>query len=91
MTKKNLIAKIAEDTGCTKAGVKKILDSFGGVAAAELLGEGDVPLSGLGKLKAELRKARKGRNPKTGAAIDIPAMTVVKFAIGKGLKDALKG
>lgn len=91
MTKKDLIAKIADDTGCTKADVEKILDSFGGVAAAELLGEGDVPLSGLGKLKAHHSNARKGRNPKTGEAIDIPAKTTVKFAIGKELKDALKG
>lgn len=90
MTKKDLIAKIAEDTGCTKADVEKTLDSFGGVAAAELLGEGEVPLPGLGKLKANRRAARKGRNPKTGAAINIPAKTTVKFSAGKELKDALK-
>lgn len=90
MTKKDLIAKIADDTGCTKADVEKILDSHGGVAAAELLGEGEVPLPGLGKLKANRRAARKGRNPKTGEAINIPAKTTVKFSAGKELKDALK-
>lgn len=90
MTKKDLIAKIAEDTDLKKSDVEKVLDSLGGVATAEFIGGGEVPLPGLGKLKAELRKARKGRNPKTGAAINIPAMTVVKFSAGKELKDALK-
>jgi DNA-binding protein HU-beta len=90
MTKKDLITKIAADTGSTKADVEKILDSLGGVAAAELLGNGEVPLPGLGKLKAHNSKARKGRNPKTGEAIDIPAKTTVKFSTGKELKEALK-
>lgn len=90
MTKKDLIAKIADDTGCTKADVEKILDSHGGVAAAELLGEGEVPLPGLGKLKVEGRKARMGRNPRTGKPLQIAACTIVKFSIGKELKDALK-
>lgn len=90
MTKKDLIVKIAEDTGIKKADVEKILDSLGGAAAAELIGNGEVPLSGLGKLKAHHSNARKGRNPKTGAAIDIPAKTTVKFSVGKELKDALK-
>ncbi len=90
MTKKDLIVKIAEDTGHKKADVEKILDSLGGVAAAELIGEGEVPLPGLGKLKAEGRKERMGRNPRTGAPVKIAACTIVKFAIGKELKDALK-
>lgn len=90
MTKKDLIAKIAEDTDLKKSDVEKVLDSLGGVAAAELLGEGEVPLPGLGKLKAELRKARMGRNPRTGKPLPIAACTIVKFAIGKELKDALK-
>lgn len=91
MTRKELITKIAEDTGYTKADVEKTLDSLGGVAAAELLGNGEVPLPGLGKLKAEHREARMGRNPKTGMALKIAARTAVKFEAGKELKDALKG
>lgn len=91
MTKKELIAKIAEESGQKKAGVEKTLDSLASVAAAELLGGGEVPLSGLGKLKAKESKARVGRNPKTGAPVSIPAKMAVKFAVGKELKDALKG
>ncbi len=89
MTKKDLIAKIAEDTGHTKADVENTLDSLASVAAAELLGGGEVPLSGLGKLKAKESKARVGRNPQTGAPVNIPAKTAVKFSVGKELKDAL--
>jgi len=60
------------------------------VSAAELIAGGEVPLPGLGKLKAEDRKARMGRNPRTGKPLQIAAGTTVKFAIGKELKDALR-
>ncbi len=90
MTKKDLIAKIAEDIDFRKADVEKVLDSLGGVAAAELLGGGEVPLPGLGKLKAKERKAREGRNPQNGKPVHIPAKTVVTFGASKELKVALK-
>jgi DNA-binding protein HU-beta len=91
MTKKDLIAKIAEDTGHTKADVEMTLNSLGGVAAAELLGGGEVPFPGLGKLVVVETKARQGRNPKTGKAMDIPAKSRAKFRPGKELSDALNG
>ncbi|SNS06192.1 DNA-binding protein HU-beta [Humidesulfovibrio mexicanus] len=91
MTKKDLIAKIAEESGDSKATVERVLDSLGSVAAAELLGGGEVPLPGLGKLKAKECKAREGRNPKTGQPLQIAAHTAVKFVAGQELKDALKG
>lgn len=91
MTKKDLIAKIAEESGDSKATVERVLNSLGSVSAAELLGDGEVPLPGLGKLKAEERKARMGRNPRTGEPLQIAAGTTVKFAAGQELKDALKG
>lgn len=91
MTRKDLIAKIAEDTGMFLSAVTQVLDSLGSVAAAELLGDGEVPLPGLGKLKTKDRGARLGTNPKTGERITIPAGTVVKFVAGQELKDALKG
>lgn len=91
MTKKDLIAKISEECGVGKITVERVLDSLGSVAAAELLGDGEVPLPGLGKLKTKDRGARLGTNPKTGERITIPAGTVVKFVAGQELKDALKG
>lgn len=90
MTKKELIEMIAQESGHKKTDVEKTLDSLGSVAAAELIGGGEVPLPGLGKLKAEERKARMGRNPRTGKPLPIAAGTTVKFAIGQALKDALR-
>ena len=90
MTKKDLIAKIAEESGASKSNVEGILDSLGSVAAAELLGGGEVPFPGLGKLVVVETKAKRGRNPKTGAAIDIPAGRKAKFKAGRELAEALK-
>ena len=70
--------------------MEKTLDVLCGVAAAELLGGGEVPLPGIGKLKAKKAAARKGRNPQTGEAMDIPAGKKVQFVPGKELKNALK-
>ena len=91
MTKRELIAKIAEDTDLDLSPVEAVLNSLGNVAAAELLGGGDVPIPRLGKLKTKDRGARLGTNPKTGERMTIPAGTMVKFVTGKELKDALQG
>ena len=48
-------------------------------------------LPGIGKLKLANRKARMGRNPQTGAPIQIPAKRVVKFRVSKAAKDAILG
>lgn len=66
------------------------LDSLCEVAAAELLGGGEVPLPGIGKLKVKTTAARKGRNPRTGESLDIPAGKKVLFVACKELKEALK-
>ena len=58
--------------------------------AAELLGGGEISLPGVGKLKVKEVAARKGRKPKTGEAIDIPARNKVVFAACKELKEAMK-
>ena len=60
------------------------------VFQAELLGGGEVPLPGVGKLKEKATAARKGRNPQTGESIDIPAGQRVTFSPSKELKEALK-
>ena len=60
------------------------------VFQAELLGGGEVPLPGVGKLKVKATAARKGRNPQTGESIDIPAGQRVTFSPSKELKEALK-
>ena len=90
MTKQELLERVAKSTGVPKSDVQRhltaTLDAITGA-----LGKGDtVTLVGFGTFSVSKRKARKGRNPKTGAALDIPAMRVPRFKAGKGLKDAVK-
>ncbi|CAM5770336.1 HU family DNA-binding protein [Bosea minatitlanensis] len=89
MTKNELIAAIAEETGKTKANVSAILTSLGATVAKTLKKGDDVTLGGIGKLSAAKREAREARNPSTGATIKVPAKTVVKFKVTKDLADAV--
>lgn len=89
MTKNELIAAIAEGTGKTKADVGAILTSLAGTVAKTLKDGGDVTLGGIGKLSPAKREARQARNPSTGAMIDVPAKTVVKFKVAKDLADTV--
>jgi len=58
---------------------------------ADTMKRGDeVSIAGFGTFVAKQRKARQARNPKTGAAVNVPAMKVPKFKAGKGLKDAVR-
>ena len=90
MTKTELIDKMAKDAKVTKAAAGKALDSFvDGVKKTLKKGE-KVMLIGFGTFSVSQRKARKGRNPHTGAEIKIPARKAPKFAAGQGLKKAVK-
>ncbi|MBC8232482.1 HU family DNA-binding protein [bacterium] len=89
MTKQNLIDEVAEKTGLTKkqsgAALNAVLE-----AIQEALVKGDsVGLIGFGTFEVRERAARSGRNPQTGAPIEIPAKTVPAFKVGKKLKDAV--
>ena len=90
MTKAELIEKMAKDAGINKAAADKALSSFmGGVTTALKKKDGKVTLVGFGTFSKARRKARKGRNPQTGATIKIKAANVVKFKAGKKLKEAV--
>ncbi|GBE05944.1 MAG TPA: HU family DNA-binding protein [Nitrospirae bacterium] len=90
MTKAELIDLVADNTRISKAAATKAIDSFiGGVTRA--LKKGDkVTLVGFGTFSVSRRKARRGRNPKTGMEIKIPATKTPKFTAGKALKSAVK-
>ena len=97
MTKQELIKAVAQavrtahpDRDVSAVMVEAILDALGDVAAAELLGGGEVSLPGLGKIKMRETAAREGRNPRTGESLHIPAGKKVVFVPGKDLKEALK-
>ena len=88
MTKADLVSAVAE-TGMTKkqasAAVEAVIDAITGA-----LKKGDkVSLIGFGSFSVKKRKARTGRNPRTGKAIKIKAKKVPAFSAGKALKDAV--
>ena len=66
-----------------------MLDKFVEMVYSEVKGSGEFSFPGLGKLIKKHRDARMGRNPATGASIQIPAKTVLKFRVAKAAKDAL--
>ena len=88
--KAQLIETVAEKTGLTKKDATVAVDAvFGSIQ--DFLEMGDkVQLIGFGNFEVRERAARKGRNPQTGAEIEIPASKVPAFKPGKALKDAAK-
>ena len=89
MNKAELIASVAEKTDFTKKDSEKavgaLLDSV-----KEALSAGDkVQLVGFGTFEIRERAARKGRNPQTGAEINIAAARVPVFKAGKALRDSV--
>ena len=90
MTKAELVEAMAKDAGISKAKAAAALDAFfAGVTQALKKKDGKVTLVGFGSFSVVKRKARKGRNPQTGAPIKIAAKKVVKFSVGKKLKEAV--
>jgi DNA-binding protein HU-beta len=87
MTKSDTLAWLAEKTELSKAQVDKVLESLAALAYAEA--KNTFTLPGIGKLVLVERKARTGRNPATGATIEIPARKAVKFRVAKVCKDAI--
>jgi len=89
MNKSELVAAVAEKSGLTKTDAASAIDAVFEAVEAELKKGGDVRLAGFGNFSVSHREASKGRNPSTGAEVDIPARNVPKFSPGKGLKDAV--
>jgi DNA-binding protein HU-beta len=90
MTKAELVEQAAKDAMISKVAAAAALNSFmDSVTKALKKKDGKVTLVGFGTFSKARRKARKGRNPQTGAPIKIKASNVVKFKAGKKLKDAV--
>ncbi len=85
MNKGDLINKVAEEANLSKSQATEALNAMFS-CIEDTLKDGDkVSLVGFGTFTTTRRNARTGRNPQTGAAIQIPAKTVVKFKPGKEL------
>lgn len=89
MKKGDLVAEVAKVVGTTKEAQAAVDCVFSTVVKA-LKKNDDVTLAGFGTFKVAKRKARKGRNPKTGEPIAIKASKAPKFTASKKFKDALK-
>ena len=90
MTKAELIDRIASGAGLSKADAGKALDSALDAIKSGLKKGQKITLVGFGTFSVAKRKARKGRNPRTGETIKIPATKKPKFTSGKAFKDAVK-
>nr|WP_210382366.1 HU family DNA-binding protein [Jiella sonneratiae] len=89
VNKNDLVSAVSEQAELSKQQAGAAVDAvFEAIEAAMAKGD-DVRLVGFGTFSVTHRAASKGRNPSTGAEVDIPARNVPKFAPGKGLKDAV--
>ena len=96
MNKAEMVERVSQRTGMSLRETRVIVDAIFdpdpniGLIAKELLSGGKVAISGFGTFEARERKARIGRNPHTGAALDIPATRAPAFKAGKPLKETLR-
>jgi DNA-binding protein HU-beta len=90
MTKQDLIAKIAKDTGSSKAGAAAALGSLIDGITRSLKKGDSITFVGFGTFKTSMRKARTARNPQTGASIKVPKRRVARFTAGTALKKAVR-
>jgi DNA-binding protein HU-beta len=89
MNKSELIDAIASGSGLSKADAGRALEGFTSAISGALQGGGSVSLVGFGTFSVKHRKARAGRNPRTGETIQIKASNNPAFKAGKALKDAV--
>ncbi|MDR1043550.1 MAG: HU family DNA-binding protein [Candidatus Adiutrix sp.] len=89
MTKAELTAQVAEETGLTRAASKEVLDSILAQITRTLKKEGRFALFGLGIFEVVKRKKRIARNPRTAEPAVVKAHQAVKFKAAKSLKETL--
>lgn len=89
MTKADLVEIVAKEAEMTKKDVEQLIEIiFESIVGSLNKGE-KIELRGFGSFRVRDRNARKGRNPKTGEPVDIPAKRVAYFKPGKDLKDII--
>jgi len=89
MTKSQILEALAGATNMSKKDVNNFLTEMAELAYKEVKKNSEFVVPGFGKMVKVHRKARQGRNPATGASIQIPAKTVVKFRLSKAAKEAV--
>ena len=89
MNKADLVNSLAEKTGLTKTKSNEVIDTLVSTITEALKGGDKVTLVGFGTFATTQRDARKGRNPKTGETLQIPAKRVAKFKPGSELSKSV--
>jgi DNA-binding protein HU-beta len=89
MKKIELVEKVAEEAGLTKADATRAIDATINAITAALVKGDKVPVVGFGTFAVSTRAAREGRNPRTGETVKIAARKAVTFKAGSALKDAV--
>ncbi|KAG7666797.1 hypothetical protein Ndes2526B_g04712 [Nannochloris sp. 'desiccata'] len=89
LTKQELIDIVSTKSGVKKESVKSVLESLTDSIVNAVAQDQKVTIVGFGSFEKNLRSARKGRNPATGAEIDIPEKAVPVFKAGKAFKDSV--
>ncbi len=89
VNKNDLVASVASAAGLSKSDSSRAVDSVFDIISDSLKGGEEVRLVGFGTFSVANRAASKGRNPRTGETINIPASKQPKFKAGKGLKESV--
>ena len=89
MNKGDLINKVAEESNITKAQATTAVNAMFNAIGSALQGNDKATIIGFGTFSVTKREARSGRNPRTGATIEIAAKNVVKFKPGKDLMESV--
>jgi len=90
MTKADLISSVAKDSKISKTAAEKAVNAFTSTVTKALKKGDKITLTGFGTFSVAKRKARTGRNPRTGSAIKIQATKVARFKVGNNLRSAVK-
>ena len=90
MTKKDIVLKITDMTGIKQVDVKRIVQKTFDVIIESLIRNEKVELRNFGVFKIKERKARFGRNPRTGQTVPVPPRKVVVFKPGLEMKHRIK-
>ena len=89
MNKGEFVSAIAEASGLSRGDAEKAVEAMVSVVTGELKKGGEIRIVGFGNFEVTRREASTGRNPQTGAEVQIAARNVPKFTAGKSLKDAV--
>ena len=89
MNRDEMVEGILRASGISKANINRFYDGLVALAKKKLSVDGEFVFPGLGVLRVKVRKAREGRNPKTGEKIRIPRKKVVRFGAYKELKELM--